>query len=689
MIRKKYHTAPFFWISAVSFFLLAEILPAQPQRAYERGLEELSRENVTRALDIWYMSYEQPGGIDSRIGLEFIRVVTDLEMKEYYEQATELYYRALSGGTGTHSRVAIRQEIERMAPIIGEGIYRQWTQWWDDQDPELGRDMRGYWVQIDPTPSKPSNERLIEHWERIAEAQKRFTKNTSTVYDTDDRALTYIRYGEPDRIKSGIFTIQSTQIRQWLQNQYLPPREEGERPSRELSSDRVGPQLWETGHLENAIYEFHTYPEYEIWFYDDIRVNDETYLPFIFGTDIQTGEFSAQGSIDDFIPDRAFQNRRTEDDGEETFEFTRAGVTPALMLQLLYYEQLAAVDPFFENRLADLQNLFLDQGMDAFRGMDLAFRTQSREIMQQQLAQTPREKSTYNDLIPGIPFHIYHYRFLDDSLRPQILTYVESFPQEAFLIDFHQNRGRIQAEDDVTAGKSVPDVYPYYEFLHSLQEYDESWNIEKNLENRPGFVLPAGSVQNQPSVSYFEQPHTGQAFQSVAVELLNYDPETETIYDTPFPDALRGINKTQYRLSAPLESSADSLEMADLVLGFQQDGHATDPFSFRVANDRMIPHRETLVLHFEVYNLQMQDNGFTQFELTYRILPVDEAGNILSDQTEFILTLNFTSEEQQVIEDLEIETADLYPGLYNLSVEVKDLQTGQMKERDIRFEVES
>jgi hypothetical protein len=77
--------------------LLAELAQAQPQRAYERGIEELYRNNVTRALDIWYQAYDGSGGVDARIGFEFIRVVTERDMEEYFDQATELYYRAHFG----------------------------------------------------------------------------------------------------------------------------------------------------------------------------------------------------------------------------------------------------------------------------------------------------------------------------------------------------------------------------------------------------------------------------------------------------------------------------------------------------------------------------------------------------------------------------------------------------------------
>lgn len=174
---------------------------------------------------------------------------------------------------------------------------------------------------------------------------------------------------------------------------------------------------------------------------------------------------------------------------------------------------------------------------------------------------------------------------------------------------------------------------------------------------------------------------------AASVQLNNHDPDSRTIEESPFDPAVRGWNKMQYRQPRPLRSHPDSLEVADLVLGYPDSLGVTEPFLFRVANNQIIPFGETLLLHFEVYHLRRMSNNFTQFELTYRILPVDDDGNVMQDQTEFILTLNFINEEEHVKEDLEIETADLTPGLYQLVVYITDMESEQSRERSIRFEV--
>ncbi len=668
-------------------FGLAEIVNAQPQRAYERGLEELYRGNTAQALDIWYEAYNAVNGVDARIGFEFIRVVTEQKRTNYYAQATELYYRALVDAAGIDSRVAIRQEINRLRPIIGEGIYRQWVNWWEQESRNLGSDMRGFWVQQDPTPSQISNERLIEHWERISESKRRFTRNSRTVYGTDDRALIYIRYGEPDRRQNGIFTLQSFNMRNWLLRQLNPYT--GDYPE-EMARDDSNMQMMEDqrmiDRLQDAIYEFHRYPEYEVWFYDNLDAESRSSIPFIFGTDVNTDTFKLQSSIEDFIPERAYHPERVRQ--QEGVEFTRAGITPALMLQLLYYEQLVQVDPFFNERLNSLQDNVLEQGLQAFQGMDLAFKEESRELINQRTVRAPVEKSEYTSRIAGIPLSVYQYRFLDEEGEPYVLTYLESSAQESFLIDYHRNSVGGQNDRELVYGENILTVFPFYELNHTLIEYDNSWNIKEAKKDNPSLILTRSSSGNV-SRSVFVNRHTDRTNFSATAELMNYDPDTRTVFDTPFSHALRGLGSSQFRIQRPLVSHTDSLEMGDLILGFEEEDQQTNPFNFVVANDGVVPVDKTLVLHFEVYNLKRKTDvtEFTEFDLTYRILPVDEQGMTREDQSEFVLTLNFINEDRNVIEDLEIETADLQPGLYDLRVQIVDLVANQEKHRRLRFEV--
>ncbi|REL38377.1 hypothetical protein DYD21_00005, partial [Rhodohalobacter sp. SW132] len=342
----------------------------------------------------------------------------------------------------------------------------------------------------------------------------------------------------------------------------------------------------------------------------------------------------------------------------------------------------------FENRLNNLRERILDQRQEVYSGLDLSFKAESAELIRQRALQAPRQISTNEAKIPQIPLQVYQYRFLDEDQTPYLVTFIESEPREAFMIDFSRNRPDDIPLASLLRSDSVNVLVPQYVLEHSLQSYDSSWLIENIKSDEAPFRI----LRNEflpGALTVFTSPHNKRGQRSVSAELKNIDPNSQSAaLDTPYPKSTRGLGSIHYREPEPLLANPDSLQLADLVLGYDLREEPSDHFlPFTVANNQTIPWQETLVLHFEVYNLAVQPNGFSRFELTYRILPIDESGKVLTDQTEFILTLNFTSEENRLTEDLEIETADLNPGLYQLRVQITDVHNSQTMNRTTRFEV--
>ncbi|MFU8811614.1 MAG: GWxTD domain-containing protein [Balneolaceae bacterium] len=673
------------WVCAVWMAIAAhETVLGQPQTAYQRGLELVYSGQLEQALDTWEAYYEENERVDSRVGFEYIGIVTGRGITGRYTQATDMYYQALLKAEGVASQIALRQEIERLRPIVGQGVYRQWITMLEEEHTGLPIDLYGYWVQLDPTPASTQNERLIEHWIRIAEAQQRFTRNASTIYGADERALVYVRYGEPDRVRNGILTLQDLNVKPWLERQVLTQLDPDLETQRPLESSEAR----QIRLLENAIYEFHRYPEYEIWFYDRLSDAGEASVPFFFGTNIQNEQFEMLAGIDSFIPERAFQRNAFRDvsPDHDPASFTREGLTPALMLQMLYYEQLSRIDPFFDTRLNALKDAVIEQDMNVLRGFDRVFKEENQSLVQHKKLDIPQEQSTYRAQVPQIPVSVHHYRFLDEENRPQLVTIVESEPQESFLIDFNRNRPDGVTIRDLEVTEDITNELSDYSFLHRLVTLSTDWQTLDRVEDRPPLRLRRSVRESRASLELVTD-HTGRLYQAVSAILLNENPRTGPAYQTPYPPAMRGLGSRVVRQPEPLRADTDSLQMADLVLGYQMLDEPVGFFPFIVANDQAVPWLETLVLRFEVYNLEMQDNGFSQFELTYRILPIEEDGRVITDQAEFVLTLNFTSEFPRLDENLEIETADLQPGLYELRMVVTDVNSRQEVRRTIRFEV--
>jgi len=287
-----------------------------------------------------------------------------------------------------------------------------------------------------------------------------------------------------------------------------------------------------------------------------------------------------------------------------------------------------------------------------------------------------------NRLLPAIPIDVHQYRLLDEDMNPMIVTFIESRPGVAVMKDFEINA-------EIAPGTGAPspeDSLSDYRLNHRLLVFDSEWDESERKEHEPSLNI-FSDLQREVIQSVFITGHEGHNFQSIAAKLLNVNPGSESLYPQIFPKELRGLGTIKNRQPEPLETDPEYLELADLILGYQDDVPEDYPFTFRVANDQMIPSDQSLVLHFEVYNLRPRPSGFTHFELTYRIYPVEEDGTLKTDEEAFYLTINFEHDETMVIEDLEIQTSDLSGGLYELQVLVEDQESGQQRNRNIRFEV--
>jgi GWxTD domain-containing protein len=682
----------------ISLWLFITVSPFVASAQYhdaewlEQGLLAEFRGDYEQALNLWIDARQELEDPDSRIGLEFIRLVTEREMSDYYEIASDMYYWAVSSPFTDYNRAAIRQEIERLRPITGDGIYRQWIKWFEEGDQRLGTDMRGFWIQMDPTPGVMVNERLIEHWHRIAYARTNFVKNNNTAYGTDDRALTYIRYGEPNDRKSGVLSLDQQNLGRWLAQQFetaqiVDDADENQLVRLEiedLSDDNTGSYQ----QLEEYVFQFHEYPEYEVWIYEPLTDEETRPLIFIFGTDVRTGDYEKQDSVDDFIPQRAYLSDRRSQPSRT--EFVRQGLTPALALQMLYYEQLSEVDPYFQDRLNNIRESFIDQGPLAYASLDLSLRSQNREMLQMRANEAPREVSSLGRQLPNIPLEVHQYRFLDEDYSPLLISFVESNPGSALRRDLEFNSDIYnipESEIDTTGFNDHIEAYTDFLLDHKLIFYDESWNEIEHRQDSPDIAEFDQHHGERLLQSVFVSDHHMQHFQSASAMLFNNNPESKTLYPTIFPDPLRGLGTLKNRQPVPLEHDPNRLELGDLILGFRDEVPEDYPFDFRVANDQMIPGNQSLLLHFQVYNLVPRATGFTHFELTYRIYPVLEDGTLLTDQEAFYLTINFEQDETRVVEDLEIQTNQLESGLYELQVRVQDRVTEQERNRNIRFEV--
>jgi GWxTD domain-containing protein len=163
---------------------------------YLVGLNALESGDWKHALKTWEFgktALDNREKSDPRLGIAYIELVTQRRLKEYYERATEIYLWGFSQRTNPHFYDVIAEEVNRILPLINPADHAQWKIPLIKEDPHICHKIRLFWIERDPLPFTRQNERLIEHWERIAYARENFVKNSLSVYNCDERGDIYIK----------------------------------------------------------------------------------------------------------------------------------------------------------------------------------------------------------------------------------------------------------------------------------------------------------------------------------------------------------------------------------------------------------------------------------------------------------------------------------------------------------------
>ncbi len=632
----------------------------------ERGLELESEGKYEEALDTWANAFSELPSPSLTVGREYIRLATEIGSKEHYKVASSIYLWGLSANSIRDSeKEVVRTEIEMLRPLIEGSVYNDWRKRVKKKDPQVLNEMYRFWQAMDPTPgSTQYNERLLEHWERIAHARKEFDRNNRTVYGTDDRGIAYIQFGEPDRKDEGFLEATRGQIIA-------------------LCAQLV--QSCDGNDMSIAIFQIHERPGYEIWIYmNDDETQDN--LIQMFG-DTPGGGFEAIDGIDELIPFRAFTNsRRYEWASASTANPGQQRISPGMVLQYLYYGQIAGKDTFFANRFNELDFIMNGDPERSGRFQGFITRNQTKHEKLEIEAANPDEFSTYERDLLQLPIEMFHYRFLDENNQPLIVSFMQSYPGVPFVQDYGHNEKRYLAEDP---DMEILDVIDDYELMHSIKVLDQD-NVLL-LQSRIAANLIIDPTMQTPSSSVFTIPYvSNQKLRIITgAELYNNNPITEPRYDSPFEKTVRGIGKAEEQLPRPLSNDADELQMSDLVFGYQMNENAAEDvlFPFVVANRKQIPQNEALAVHIEVYNLQTDQDGIGRLNINYSI--ENKRGvNLFQDrETGVNLSLDLATEGRRYIENLEIQTRQLLPGDYRLKLQITDRKSGNKIGKELDFEV--
>jgi len=673
-------------ILIIGFQLSISEVQQNEKELLEQGFKLEKENKFEETLKLWGSATAELEVPSLKIATEFLRISTENNLAGYYRTASALYTWSLSKADEislTFNKPAINEELDRLEVLVGGDQKSKWKELLKKNDPEIIKQMRMFWEQLDLTPAKLINERLIEHWKRIAYAKQNFGSDDDPPFFTDKRGVTYIKFGEPDSVHKGQLDLSPGDINRTMTDFFI----NSTRVARDgIISDDLRAFMRS---IENAVMDYHFSSDknYEIWVYDKPREEMEFNLIKIFGS--KGGSFRELTSIDEMIPSSAFtmSNRHAY---VSLGGVTNFDLTPGLIMQWQYYSQLTKVDNYFSDHFRRVNSeLFMtnNENTSSLKYKGALLKQQNRHIAVQFRNSAPAEISTEEKALYEIPIKIYQYRFLDANEKPVFITFLESEPTEALINDLAINQDAMFSSLDSDGNSNV---FGFYNYLHGLQLRDSDWNLlSQNRQNAP---LVLDHVENTPSSSIFIIPHLeNNVTQVFYAELENTHPDTKPKQESLFPNTLRGIGKIDLEQPQPLELTGGELMLSDLILGFQKSDETSENalFDFVVSNNRQIPNNENLVVHFEVYGLQTDNDDIARFELNYEIEPRNRGllGWAKGKSDEFNITLSFEEIGSRFSESLEIEAAKLDPGEYNLNWVVRDLNGKGVFEREINFEV--
>jgi len=601
--------------------------------SYEAGKLKYDAGAWQDALRIWMTAISDSAIVepDPRLGIGFLQLVTEKELQHLYNSASLLYLWSLTTTELTPYASYIKFEIERIKPLIDEDRYQTWMDKLRAEDPTVLTDLRSFWIGMDPTPMQQPNERLLEHWQRIAYAKKHFNRNTSTVYGSDDRGTIYVRLGKPDRIKSGMLVAEETEIRNKLVD--LNSLQPG---ARELGLETLLAQQ-----QISAIRSMFQPTEYEIWIYE--RMDRKGTAAFIFGTPGDGGFYGLRRSVNEFIPRAAFRTAIVRP-GDNNYNQVVAGN----VLELGIYRDLASVDDYFAEVFVDAQRnwerlMSGSIGAESFKNLtNVTFQQQALRDRQRQLEKT---RSEFDKKFIPLDHDVAIYRILDQQ-QPAYLIVNNTNPTLALGMDMQRTPDRESTRR--------------YALRDALAVFDAEWKVIDFEQETPKLTFIAGQNVVTAANTVFMLPanRNQPVFVRFSSEFyrLKGDDYTRNL------DQAEVVGTSNMELTLPEPLSSNGFQVSDIMLIDPSTTTADERNPYRILPSYSIPGMGYLGMYFEVYKVPLNAEGYREYSLSYTITEAKKSrrGNPVKVQ----ITTNFQTDGENGSEMLEIDTKRLKAGEY-------------------------
>lgn len=616
-------------------------VPVEERDPFQRGrdLEEVGA--WERALDVWREARHELSAediYDPRIGIAFIDVATENAAEEYYEEASEIFIWGFSGTELAPYREAVLNEVRRLLPIVEDEDSVRWAELVEDPDPDLLREVKKFWIQKDPTPTTPTNERLVEHWERIQYARRNFRYSNYSPYGTDDRGTVYVKYGPPGRTKSGMLGASEMELKIRVPND---------------------------AEARAAMRRYDPNPQYEVWKYDSLNPQDFTY--FLFGNEDGRGRFKLVDGVNDLIAPEA--------KARASANANPGGVPMEHYLELFYYQDLSPMGGRFGRRFSELdmlwnyhtntrQRSYVSAGRQAptegtLEAMSFKFQMRDRHE-----PETPPAFPVLSDFEGKArdQLIVQAVRILSDSNEPRLVIMALSSPR--LKVSF---RDALENEDRI----DVPGYFMRHTLIVRDEKLSEVGRLHQRVSSRRGDV----------STFTLRQPDLPLHL-TVTAETVREGQVVGEAQGPPFP------GQAHLEPEPPLSTDTSAFQMSDLATGVDiPEGVDRTGLPFPLVPTRKIWRRDALKVYLELYHLGVDREDAARFRARFSVLPLESDGSPDRSREPVTLSVDLQSEGRTYRQAFEIALHDQPVGNYRLTVEVTDLTTGKTRTRTAPIEI--
>lgn len=671
-----------FGLLVVSFLMLsATVAKAQVKSTdfYNSGIKAKNDGKLEKALEIWWKAKNELDEPDFRISQAYISHVAEKKIKKYYKKASELYFWGLRGELQDIEKEAFAYELKHISPLLERKQEKALENAFKKEKDDFLSNLESFWSTKDPTPLDEYNERLLEHWERLSYVKRKFRKSTSAEFD--DRGRIYIKYGSPFYQKDGRLKYKPGTVSHLLRRRLSPALSRLRRSAGQNAT--ISSKMF---NFESRIRTLHDNPFYEVWIYKRLN-NESKNTIFLFGSSEKAGGYDKKRALDDFVPGAAFNAEELDpnlkalsnptdrqalsSDNGGQFGGTEINITPAVIMQIMYYEQLAALDQYFGDSYNRMMDRYLDQSVRLSESDAREFESINAGEMQAVESKAPEQKSQYSDQIFKVPLEVYTYRFIEDGV-PQVKLFMEAKASEALYFDQFKTGG-----NNSNLQK--------FSILSGYKAYNNSGElINKEVTQKQ---LKGESDYN--SSSEFDFKHEIGKVRVVSSIQVHTQTEDSTLIstNTPYSQALKGVGQEQFSIENSLNLT--DFEISDLVWGFGESSSTNSFLPMQIAHDKVLPQSKNIQFYFELYNLDKGDDGLARFSFSYEITKERSGFRLFGKNKKLGLgiTLNEQSTTSQHEQLLQIAADRLGPGNYEILIAVEDLVSGDKIKRSNSFQL--